>query len=155
MKNADWYLSKYGESHRHPTNVIIHKIFVPLIMFSVIGLLWAIPRPDFFPQNTLCNFGMALVIVSLIFYLSMGLKIFFGMAIVTSIIVYGNILVENHPYQIHLMSTIFVFSWVMQFIGHKIEGKKPSFFEDLLFLLVGPVWVFYPIYKKLGPVKKD
>ena len=150
MKDANWYLEKYGESHTHPINVLIHKIFVPLIMFSVIGILWAIPVPEMLRQIPLANFGMLLVVTSLIFYLTMGFKIFLGMLIIISLIVYGNILVENYPYQLQLMIVIFVFSWIMQFIGHKIEGKKPSFLEDLLFLLVGPVWVFYPVYKKIG-----
>ena len=153
MKDANWYLEKYGESHQHPTNVLIHKIFVPLIMFSVIGLLWAIPKPSILSSLPYLNFGMLLVFVSLLFYFSMGLKIFLGMIIIISPIVYGNILLENHPHQLVMMISIFVFSWIMQFVGHKIEGKKPSFIEDLLFLLVGPVWVFYPIYKKLGLVK--
>ena len=150
MRDANWYLEKYGESHRNPTNVLIHKIFVPLIMFSVIGLLWAIPVPDVLKEIPLAYFGMVLVSISLIFYLTMGLKIFIGMVLVVAPIVYGNVLVENYAYQLQLMIGIFVFSWIMQFIGHKIEGKKPSFLEDLLFLLVGPVWVFYPIYKRLG-----
>ena len=150
MKNAAWYLEKYGESHQHPTNIIIHKIFVPLIMFSVIGLLWAIPVPGFLMKIPFINFGTILVIGALIFYLSMGIKIFLGMIFIVSPIVYGNVLLQNYSHQIYLMSGIFVFSWIMQFIGHKIEGKKPSFFEDLLFLLVGPVWVIYPLFKKIG-----
>lgn len=153
MKDAKYYLNKYGESHTHPTNILIHKIFVPLIMFSVIGLLWAIPEPEFVSGIPLANFGMLLVVVSLVFYLSMGISIFVGMVFIVTPIVYGNILLENYGYQLHLMLGIFVFSWIMQFVGHKIEGKKPSFLEDLLFLLVGPVWVFYPVYKKLGLVK--
>ena len=150
MKDATWYLSKYGESHTHPTNVFIHKIFVPLIMFSVIGLLWAIPTPDILAEYPLANFGTLLIIVSLVFYITMGFKIFLGMVFIIAPILYGNVLLQNYEYQLPLMIGIFVFSWIMQFIGHKIEGKKPSFLEDLLFLLVGPVWVFYPVYKKFG-----
>jgi len=47
---------------------------------------------------------------------------------------------------------IFVIAWIGQFIGHKIEGKKPSFLEDLQFLLIGPAWLLHFIYKKLGIV---
>ena len=43
-----------------------------------------------------------------------------------------------------------VVAWIGQFIGHKIEGKKPSFFEDLQFLLIGPAWLLSFIYKKIG-----
>ena len=45
---------------------------------------------------------------------------------------------------------IFVIAWVGQFIGHKIEGKKPSFFEDLQFLMIGPLWLLGHLYRKFG-----
>jgi uncharacterized membrane protein YGL010W len=45
---------------------------------------------------------------------------------------------------------IFVVAWIFQFIGHKIEGKKPSFFKDLQFLLIGPIWLLHFIFKKVG-----
>ena len=148
MKNADWYLEKYGESHQNPKNILIHKIFVPLIMFSVIGLLWAIPLGNSLPWYL--NLGVGLVIISLIFYFSMGPLISFFMLLIVAPMIYGNYLLAQTD--VHLISCILIFvvSWIMQFYGHKIEGKKPSFLEDLLFLLVGPVWVFYPVYKKLG-----
>ena len=76
MKDASWYLEKYGESHQNPTNVLIHKVFVPLIMFSIIGLLWVIPIGF---DMWFLNPGMFLVIAALGFYLTMGLKIFFSM----------------------------------------------------------------------------
>ena len=117
MKDASWYLEKYGESHRHPTNVLIHKIFVPLIMFSVIGLLWAIPVPSFAQNIPMANFGMFLVALSLIFYMTMGFKIFFGMVIVIAPIVYGNVLLGDHPQQLAIMAGVFIFSWIMQFVA--------------------------------------
>ena len=147
MKNANWYLEKYGESHQNPTNVLIHKIFVPLIMFSVIGLLWAIPVGQNLPWFV--NFGVGLVAVALVFYMTMGPLIFISMLAIVAPMIYGNFLLSQSPSHLNLSIGIFVFSWIMQFYGHKIEGKKPSFLEDLLFLLVGPVWVFYPLLKRM------
>ena len=69
-------------------------------MFSVIGILWAIPVPENLKEIPMVNFGMVLVGISLIFYLSMGVKIFIGMLLVITPIVYGNILVENYAYQL-------------------------------------------------------
>ncbi|GAL26575.1 putative PRS2 protein [Vibrio variabilis] len=43
---------------------------------------------------------------------------------------------------LNLSIGLFVVLWIMQFVGHKIEGKKPSFFDDIQFLLIGPIWVF-------------
>ncbi len=45
---------------------------------------------------------------------------------------------------------IWVAAWIVQFIGHQIEGKKPSFFRDVLFLLVGPVWILAALYRRFG-----
>ena len=49
----------------------------------------------------------------------------------------------NMPVSVLIMSVaVFVIAWILQFIGHKIEGKKPSFFKDVQFLLIGPAWIF-------------
>jgi uncharacterized membrane protein YGL010W len=45
---------------------------------------------------------------------------------------------------------IFALAWIFQFVGHKIEGKKPSFFKDVQFLLIGPAWLMHFVYKKLN-----
>ena len=45
---------------------------------------------------------------------------------------------------------LFVVGWIIQFVGHKIEGQKPSFFEDLQFLLIGPLWLLSDVYRRLG-----
>jgi uncharacterized membrane protein YGL010W len=49
-----------------------------------------------------------------------------------------------------LSIAIFVVAWIGQFIGHKIEGKKPSFFDDLRFLLIGPLFVLGFLYRRLN-----
>jgi uncharacterized membrane protein YGL010W len=49
-----------------------------------------------------------------------------------------------------ICAAIFVLAWIGQFIGHKIEGKNPSFFKDVVFLLIGPAWLMSFVYKKLG-----
>lgn len=47
-----------------------------------------------------------------------------------------------------ICTIIFILSWIGQFIGHKIEGKKPSFLDDLKFLMIGPIWLLHFILKK-------
>jgi uncharacterized membrane protein YGL010W len=70
------------------------------------------------------------------------------MIVIVAPMIYGNYFLSSSPLFLQINLAIFVISWIFQFVGHKIEGKKPSFIEDLLFLLVGPVWVFYPLIKK-------
>ena len=44
---------------------------------------------------------------------------------------------------------MFVFGWILQFIGHAFEGKPPSFFSDHSFLIVGPVWYAKRFWSRL------
>jgi uncharacterized membrane protein YGL010W len=56
--------------------------------------------------------------------------------------------VFSHPWIVY--ATLFVVAWIGQFIGHNIEGKKPSFLKDIQFLLIGPAWLLSDLYKRLG-----
>ena len=58
--------------------------------------------------------------------------------------------IDQFQFNINPYLTIFIFSWAGQFIGHKIEGKKPSFLKDIQFLLIGPAWLLSFIYKKIN-----
>ena len=51
---------------------------------------------------------------------------------------------------LYLAIGVFVVAWIGQFVGHKIEGRKPSFLTDLTYLLIGPAWVLAKLYRKLG-----
>lgn len=128
-------LDHYSESHRNPKNKLIHKFAVPLIMFSLLGLLFQISWGYF-------NAGWALVIFAIFYYLQFRewkvLLIALGQTIPMVVLIYLN---PYPPIPVYL--AVFVAAWIAQFIGHKIEGKKPSFFEDLQYLLVGPIWIFY------------
>lgn len=150
MKTIDTWLSEYGESHQNGTNKIIHRVCVPLIMMSLLGMVGEIPTPAFLSAYSL-NFSHVVVALAMVFYLTLSLS-FSGLMVV----VVGPMLVVNHLVQGRLSSqetlilwaVVFVLAWVGQFVGHKIEGKKPSFFQDLAFLLIGPLWIVAPLFPK-------
>lgn len=157
MKNIHGLLSEYGESHKNRVNKRIHYVCVPLIMFSLIGLLWSIPSGilgRFFPSYyaPFVNWATVFLLLTLIFYLRLSLEIFIGMLFISALLIFGNYrLAIATPYPLWLISlAIFAVAWIGQFIGHQIEGKKPSFLKDLQFLLIGPAWILAAIYKKLG-----
>lgn len=152
MRTFEEWMSEYGESHQNPTNQVIHKICVPLIMFSLLGMLWLIPVPELFSRFENMNWSTVFGLFCLVFYALLNLKMFIGMGLMLIPMFYGIILIANHysSEMLTIMILIFVLSWIGQFIGHKIEGKKPSFFKDLSFLLIGPLWVLNSLYKKLG-----
>lgn len=152
MKSADEWFAEYGESHRNPTNKLIHWICVPAIVFSLIGLLWSLPRPALFADiSPWLNWGTLFVALAMVYYVVLSWRLALGMFIVSALVVWGNHLLaqlDTPLWQIAL--AIFVVAWIGQFIGHRIEGRKPSFFKDIQFLLIGPVWLLGFLYRKAG-----
>jgi len=150
MRTFNSWMDEYGVSHKNPTNQAIHKICVPLIMFSVIGLLWSIPTPESFHFVPLMNWATLFVLGCLIFYAGLNLMMAVGMLILTSIMIALCLILAKANILLQLSIGIFVISWIAQFYGHKVEGKKPSFLKDLAFLLIGPLWVLRFLYARLG-----
>ncbi|AMM52363.1 hypothetical protein TH61_15840 [Rufibacter sp. DG15C] len=153
MDSIHHLLDEYAESHRHHTNKTIHWICVPAIMISLIGLLWSIPVPTVFYELPFpMNWGVLFVLAAMMYYIALSPSLALGMVLVSFFFLWV-------VYQLEKQSSlplwgislaIFVLAWIGQFIGHKIEGKKPSFLKDLQFLLIGPVWLLSFIYQKLG-----
>ncbi|AYV54458.1 hypothetical protein CH370_03915 [Leptospira kmetyi] len=159
MKSVDTWFDEYADSHRNPINKNIHWICVPLIYFTVIGLLWSIPVPAFFLSVPYLNFATISLVLALAFYIRLSPSLALGMFLLSSLMIYVIVLLQatvlpimlgTYSYGIlELSITIFVLAWIGQFIGHKIEGKKPSFFKDLQFLMIGPIWLLGFVYKKM------
>jgi uncharacterized membrane protein YGL010W len=157
LKTADQWFEEYGESHQNPTNKAIHWVCVPVIFFSTIGLFWAIPHEyfaDLLPGafSAYMNWGTVLVLVGSVFYLTLSFTIFAGMLLFSLLSLWGNYHLSMWVVSPLWLTSAIVFfvAWVGQFIGHEIEGKKPSFLKDLQFLLVGPAWLLHFVYKKVG-----
>jgi uncharacterized membrane protein YGL010W len=138
MRKIDNLFNRYGESHRNPTNKAIHWICVPLITWSLLAALWAWTPIAVY----------VLISLAVVFYVSLSLPIAIGMLGVSGFIVLTLTVVTEHLLIVAIV--VFAAAWIGQFIGHKIEGKKPSFFEDIKFLLNGPAWLLGFVYRRLG-----
>lgn len=137
-RRVDQLLAHYGESHQNPRNELIHFVAIPLIMLSLLGLMSAIH--PWLPY--------AFVLASLVYYARLSMMFLLWMAVISAI---GLALVEAMgSWVLPLSATIFVGAWIAQFVGHRIEGKKPSFFEDLQYLWVGPLFVLSKLMGRLG-----
>jgi len=157
MRPVDALIEEYGESHKNPTNKAIHWLCVPAIFFSTVGLFWSIPQGPLAgvidgPMGVYLNWATLALLLTTVWYWRMSVPLALGMLGVSVAMIalcVGVTAVTSMPlWQISLI--VFVIAWVGQFIGHKIEGKKPSFFKDLQFLLVGPMWLMHFIYKRVG-----
>ena len=138
MRKIDALFQRYGESHRNATNKAIHWLCVPLITWSVLAALWAWTPIAVY----------VLIALAIVFYVRLSFAIAIGMLIVSALIVLTFSLVTQHLLLVAI--GVFAAAWVGQFIGHIIEGKKPSFVEDIQFLLVGPAWLLAFVYRRLG-----
>lgn len=149
MKTLEEWLNAYGESHQHQTNVIIHKVAVPAIVMSVFGILWSLPVPQQIPG---LNWAVVVSIAAVFFYGYLSVTLALGM-LMWMVMQYAlfSWLEPQLPIPLwQLMLAVFIVSWALQFIGHALEGKRPSFTNDIIFLLIGPLWVLVPLYKKVG-----
>jgi uncharacterized membrane protein YGL010W len=154
---VDVYFDKYSESHQNHTNEIIHWICVPSIVFSLFGLIWAIPFPHIEilgKYNGYVNWASFLIAFSIYYYYKLSPVLSYFMLLLIMFFSAGIVTLEKMhntagwPQMWEVCLGIFVLAWIGQFIGHKIEGKKPSFLDDLKFLLIGPIWLLHFILKK-------
>lgn len=137
-RRIDQLLAHYGESHQHPVNERIHFIAIPLIMLSLIGLIFCI--------HPWLAYGF--MAASMVYYVRLS-SVFLAAMGVWSVLLLALVHAMGDA-RLPLCVAIFVGAWVLQFIGHKLEGKKPSFFEDVQYLWVGPLFVLRPLLQKFA-----
>lgn len=150
MRTYEQWMDEYGVSHKNPTNQMVHKICVPLIMLTILGVLWKIPRPEAFAVSPYLNWASLFCAFCLCFYLTLNFKMFIAMVIQTSLMLWICHQLDQMGILLSFSIIVFILAWIGQFWGHKVEGKKPSFLQDLVFLLIGPLWVTRFLFKKVG-----
>ena len=138
MKTVSERLDEYSESHQHKTNKLIHWVCVPTIFFSIVGIL----------AHFSALLTTLLLVLSFIFYARLDLVLAVAMAALMLVMAW---LIYVLPVGMGFYIAIFVLAWIGQFYGHKVEGKKPSFFKDLQFLLIGPIWCMDAYLGKILP----
>src|SRR5690606_31419868 len=144
MRTRQELMREYGKSHKNPTNSLIHLYCVPVIVFSTLGLAWAVPigrwlglPAELAPYVNLAT--LAALPLGL-FYLRLSFGSLVTMVVWFALSVAGILAIEavNWPL-LPICAVLWVLSWAVQIYGHKIEGAKPSFADDLVFFLIGPL----------------
>lgn len=140
MKTAEQWFAEYQQSHQNRINQRIHFVCVPAIFWSVLTAFWLLPTPG--GLNEHFSWAYAAIFFTSLFYLRLGIRYFFVM-VTASFIALG----IDHFFEVHgwpllpCAIGVFVVAWIGQFYGHIVERRKPSFFKDLQFLLIGPLWI--------------
>ncbi|WP_101925615.1 MULTISPECIES: DUF962 domain-containing protein [Luteimonas] len=149
-RSIDRWFARYSADHRNDTNQWIHVVAVPAILWTVIALLWCIPTGTIFKPGIWAGLAM---FAAWRFYQHASRPLGFGMLAVFLLL--GVATWALHQWlgtrQLLIVAiSVFVVAWIAQFVGHKIEGQKPSFLTDLVYLLIGPAWVLSKLYRRLG-----
>lgn len=147
MKTLKQWLDEYSVSHQNPVNKAFHWACIPLIVFSMWAALKAIPV-----GNALLNPATLVIALFLAYYARLSWQLALGMLGIFGLMYWGVLALEAAlgARLIWAAAAIFVAAWVGQFIGHQVEGAKPSFFKDLQFLLIGPLWLLADVYRRLA-----
>ena len=146
-------LDEYGESHRNPLNKAIHWLCVPVIVWAVVALLWLLPFPLAFEGLPVpLNWAILALLLAQAYWFSLSWRLGLGLLIYNLVMIQLVVIAEQTASQpLWLLATaLFVLAWIGQFIGHVIEKKRPSFFKDLQFLLIGPAWLLAALYRLAG-----
>ena len=151
QRPIDRWFASYSGDHRNATNQWTHVVCVPAILWSVVALLWCVPSPGTWFRAGFWA-GLAMFAVWM-FYYRASRKL--GLGMLATFVLLGWVTRWLHDSLgtanlLRLAVAVFVVAWIGQFVGHRIEGRKPSFLTDLTYLLIGPAWVLAKLYRKLG-----
>lgn len=156
MKTLTDHLTMYAEYHRDKRNIATHFVGIPLIMLSITTLL-SVPALSFNAGGLHLSAAIILALFSSLFYLRLDLA--FGLtmtALMVGMVLGGEAIVQALPEQaVTVGVALFVVGWIFQFVGHYWEKRKPAFVDDLVGLLVGPLFLVAEVAFAVGLAQKE
>jgi uncharacterized membrane protein YGL010W len=151
MKTIEEHLTQYAKYHRDPRNIMTHLVGVPMIVLSIILLL----SKTLFTAGIPVSISLILIVVSSLYYLKLHLLLGVSMVAYMALAYWVSSLirVQFENAWVFIAIGLFVVGWIIQFVGHIFEGKKPAFVDDLMGLLIGPVFVLAECIFMVGGLK--
>ena len=153
MRKIDVLLDEYGESHQNRVNKAFHWVCVPAIVWTVVALIWSIPFPFEIGSGIVpLNWAVVALVLAQIYYFRLSRRLGMGLMLYNLLMLWLTAVIEEaSPWPLWQVAlAVFVIAWIGQFIGHIFEGKRPSFFKDVQFLLIGPAWLMSFVYRKIN-----
>lgn len=149
MKTLIDHLAQYAAYHRDRRNIASHFIGIPPIVLAVAVLL---SRPGMELAGLWLAPATAVALLASVFYLRLDLRFGAVMSLLLGLSLWAGAWLATHSTALWLASGIglFVLGWIVQFVGHYYEGRKPAFVDDLMGLAVGPLFVVAELAFVLG-----
>ncbi|PAV47027.1 hypothetical protein CK486_15085 [Pseudomonas sp. HAR-UPW-AIA-41] len=153
MKTLVDHLSQYAEYHRDRRNIATHFVGIPLIVLAVAELL---SRPGLEVAGLWLSPAALVAAAAAIFYLRLDLRygLLMSALLLLSLWFGAALAVQSTAVWLGAGVALFVIGWIIQFVGHYYEGRKPAFVDDLMGLVVGPLFVVAELGFMLG-LRKD
>ncbi|SAL75948.1 PF06127 family protein [Caballeronia peredens] len=156
MRTLTDQLSQYAEYHRDRRNVATHFIGIPLIVLAIAALLSRPAWPVFSGAFTLTPAWLLFALATL-YYLWLDVPLGIGMGIVSALsAAFGRwTAAQGTSTWLALGIGMFVIGWAFQFVGHvRYEHRKPAFVDDIVGLLIGPLFILVELLSGLG-IRRD
>lgn len=135
MQDIQALFADYAAYHQTAGNKFFHRVGIPMIMFSLIGMLTQVPLLDV--ATVKIDLAMILIAAAAAYYFVIEWRLALAM-IAVSIAFYF----ISATLPVWINAALFVLGWIFQFIGHKVyEHKNPAFFRNFVHLLIGPLWI--------------
>ena len=143
MRNLEQQITQYAAYHRDRRNIVTHFIGVPMIVFSVVLALvpWAVGG---------VNVALIALAIASVYYLildrGLGTAMLLFLFVCYLIAIYINARVGHTGIVMGVAALLFVIGWAIQFVGHKYEGMKPAFTDDIMGLVIGPLFIMTEVF---------
>jgi uncharacterized membrane protein YGL010W len=145
MQDINALFADYAAYHQTAGNKFFHRLGIPMIMFSLIGMLTQVPLVDV--ATVKIDLAMILIAAATAYYFVIEWRLAIAMVAVSVAFYFIGAAIP-----LAINAVLFVLGWIFQFIGHKVyEHKNPAFFRNFVHLLIGPLWILndvVPVVKK-------
>ena len=150
MKSLEEHLTQYAAYHRDRRNIATHFAGIPMIVFAIV-LAATNAWVDLGPVSVTVAAIIAIAACAYYFLLDVA----FGMAMALTLLLFcalaSELVARTSPgISLAVAGVLFVGGWALQFLGHKFEGMKPAFYDDVAQLLIGPLFVCAEVFFLLG-----
>jgi uncharacterized membrane protein YGL010W len=149
MRSITEQLAQYATYHRDRRNIATHFVGIPMIVLAVCILL---SRPSFAAHGGVLSPATVVAVLVAVFYLALDVRFGVAMCVALALCLLAARWFAMQTTVMWIVSGVglFVVGWVFQFVGHHHEGRKPAFLDDLMGLLIGPLFVVAEIAFALG-----